>query len=360
MNNYRDHEVEDFVCEDFFIEWVFKPQPANSEFWDNWKKENPDRVQRLERARNILLALKVVPNEKQLNDDDVLNIIEYVKEGATDFNQPEEITPKPYRFKPVFKWYAVAASLLIFCIAAISYLYLKTPAVQQISYQAPTDSLFVDDVTKIHNQGKEKALVELSDGSIAILSAGASLTYPKKFATAHRDVYLEGEAFFEVYKNPKQPFLVRTKHLITKVLGTSFTVSASANRAFKVVVHTGKVLVYDTDVKAKNTWVMLKPNQQTTFLTATSQFKTDTIARPLALSIESANKLFTFKETPLSVIVDRFERAYQVNIVYDEAKYGSTTVTGDLGNLMLNEKIQFICKAINASFEIDRGRIVIL
>ncbi len=357
MKSYQEYEVEDFISDDFFIGWVLGPDLASSEFWDTWITQNPDRVTRLENARNILLAITVVPNEKQLSDDDVSNIIEYVKERSI---RHEEIIPKPYHINRIFTWYNIAASLLILCIAGLSYFYLKSPVEKRISYDASPDSVFLNDVTKIHNEGKERALVELNDGSIAILSPGSSLTYPKIFDASHRDVFLEGEAFFEVLKNARRPFLVRTKHLITKVLGTSFTVRATANLAFKVVVHTGKVLVYDPDKKKRETWVMLTPNQQATFLTSSSQFKTDTIMRPLMLSAVSANKLFFFKETPLSVIVERFEQAYQVNIIYNRAKYGNITVSGDLSDLMLNEKIKFICKAINARFEIDGGRIVII
>ena len=84
-------------------------------------------------------------------------------------------------------------------------------------------------------------------------------------------MYLNGEAFFEVVKNPKKPFLVFTKDIVTKVLGTSFTVKAfDGDKEVKVMVKTGKVNVIqqknlnikDITEKSNIAGIALVANQQ--------------------------------------------------------------------------------------------------
>ncbi len=71
-------------------------------------------------------------------------------------------------------------------------------------------------------QGKRSRMV-LADGSIVHLNAGSTIRYPASF-DRKREVYLSGEAFFEVVKNPSRPFLIHLDNGTVKVLGTSFNV----------------------------------------------------------------------------------------------------------------------------------------
>ncbi|OQP68275.1 FecR family protein [Niastella populi] len=88
------------------------------------------------------------------------------------------------------------------------------------------------------------AQVQLADGSTIWLNAGSTVRYPAAFATGKREIFLEGEAFFEVSKDAKRPFLVHTGNIITHVLGTSFNVATwPQNKQVSVTVLTGKVSV---------------------------------------------------------------------------------------------------------------------
>ena len=88
----------------------------------------------------------------------------------------------------------------------------------------------------------EKPLVvQLPDGSKVTLSKDSRLSYGKKFDGNKREVFLSGEAFFEVAKNPARPFLVYSNGLITKVLGTSFKITAfEQDTRVVVAVKTGE------------------------------------------------------------------------------------------------------------------------
>ena len=95
-------------------------------------------------------------------------------------------------------------------------------------------------------QRGQKSTITLADGSTVMLNAQSRLTYPGQFAGT-REVVLEGEAFFLVNHNPDKPFVVRSGHLQTTVLGTSFNIEAFPEKNIKVTVATGKVRVRHTN-----------------------------------------------------------------------------------------------------------------
>lgn len=91
---------------------------------------------------------------------------------------------------------------------------------------------------------KEVVALTLPDGSKVWLNKNSKIAYPKAFETDQREVFLEGEAFFDVVPNPEKPFIVRSDRVSTRVLGTSFDVKAyKGDATASVAVATGKVEV---------------------------------------------------------------------------------------------------------------------
>ncbi|GAB2982434.1 hypothetical protein GCM10027049_18810 [Mucilaginibacter puniceus] len=119
----------------------------------------------------------------------------------------------------------------------------------------------------------DNRLIHLPDGSIAIVMKGSKLTYPSSFdGLKKREVYLEGEAYFDIKHNDKKAFIVHTGKLQTTVLGTAFNVKALNTDKFIVVTVTrGKVSVGDKD----KVFGTITPNQQIVFnkVRANSQVK---------------------------------------------------------------------------------------
>lgn len=89
--------------------------------------------------------------------------------------------------------------------------------------------------------------VQLEDGTVVWLNAGSTLRYPATFAADKREVFIEGEAYLEVSQDAGRPFSVRTGDVVTKVLGTSFNITAyPGDRQVEVTVLTGKVSLGNT------------------------------------------------------------------------------------------------------------------
>jgi hypothetical protein len=101
--------------------------------------------------------------------------------------------------------------------------------------------------------------VILPDGSSVLLNRHSSLSYPKRFKSDNREVQLTGEAYFEVSKDQKHPFIVQTEHINVQVLGTHFNVDAYRNSPeVKTTLLTGSVAVSN---KRNSVRMILKPNE---------------------------------------------------------------------------------------------------
>ncbi|HEY0176676.1 MAG TPA: FecR family protein, partial [Pedobacter sp.] len=130
-----------------------------------------------------------------------------------------------------YQWAAgIAAALLI--SLSIGYLSLNKDLFK-------TDPVYF--ARQITKAGEQK-IITLTDGSRIILNNASKLTYPSVFSRNKREVYLSGEAFFDVKHDSSRPFLVHASHLKVQVLGTSFNIkSYQADHHTTVSVATGKV-----------------------------------------------------------------------------------------------------------------------
>ncbi len=149
--------------------------------------------------------------------------------------------------------YRIAAGITLLCAAGIFYYVhqVRTPAMQDIPYNV------IATATGVVRR------VVLPDSSVVWLNAASRIRVQSVFNGSHREVYLdEGEAFFEVRKNPEKPFIVHTVGLDVSVLGTSFNVhSYRAAPEIKVTVSTGRVSVNDQ----QQSLAVLTPNQQLSY-----------------------------------------------------------------------------------------------
>lgn len=101
---------------------------------------------------------------------------------------------------------------------------------------------------KIITGEKENRLIHLPDGSSVLVNKGSTFRYPSSFAnTKDRTVYLEGEAYFNIHRDPSKPFIVHSRSLKTTVLGTAFNIKALQHeKDITVTVTRGKVQIADT------------------------------------------------------------------------------------------------------------------
>ncbi len=219
---------------------------------------------------------------------------------------------------------------------------------------------------KQKNTGDKILSLTLNDSSQVDLEPNAELIYPNRFENDKREVELVGEAFFRIEKNPSRPFLVHANGTITKVLGTSFRIKAyDLSKSVVVSVMTGKVSVFTTPNKKLNTTdpetkgVVLTPNQEVIINIETKELYKTVTEKPQILIPLSITKDLVFEEAAVTTIFEAMEKAYGIDIVYDEEVLKNCTLTTSLTDESMFDKLKIICKAINATYKEIDAQIVI-
>jgi ferric-dicitrate binding protein FerR (iron transport regulator) len=179
----------------------------------------------------------------------------------------------------------------------------------------------------------------LSDSSRVTLNKGATLEYPKQFATSKRLVKLKGEAFFEVTKNPEQPFEVAVNQLTVRVLGTSFNIRES-DSATVIIVETGKVRISDPD----NQIDLLAGEQITIRKTDNNWSKSK---QPDKLYQYYRTRSFSCDSTPLWKLVEVLNEAYDAKISIINPSIRDLPITTVFENQPLDEVLSIIQQTLD-------------
>lgn len=216
----------------------------------------------------------------------------------------------------------------------------------------------------ILNDTKTEMEVRLHDGSRVLLKPESKLVFSEPFAAAQRIVYLDGEAFFDVSRDTLHPFVVHTKEVITKVLGTSFTVSAFADDDnITVSVMTGKVSVMTRNDKDSATTslkeTILTPNQKIIYNRSNNIVSRGILNEPLPILPAETVKRMHFEAAPIKDIFTALEEVYGVDIVFDEHTFSSCILTTSIAEGSIYNRLDMICKAIDAQYVIKENHIVV-
>lgn len=171
-----------------------------------------------------------------------------------------------------------------------------------------------------------KSEIVLPDGSKIWLNNNSKLIYPKKFNQSEREVELIGEGYFEVHRNEKIPFIVKTSDVKIKVLGTKFNISAYPNDKFiETTLISGKVTVQSNEnPEVVNT---LNPGESMTF----DKIGNRTAITPVDTKFYTywMKGEFVFRDEKFETLAKRIERIYNVEIIFEDQTLKEKTYTGD-------------------------------
>ncbi len=157
---------------------------------------------------------------------------------------------------------------------------------------------------------------KLADGTEVWLNSGSSLEYPMKFKGRKRDVKLNGEGLFNVTPDKRKPFVVRTEHMSTQVVGTEFNISCYDNKKTEsVTVLSGRVDVTTSDNKTHN----LMPNRQLTHWIGTGQTEIEDV--DASSMIRWREDGLVFEESTFEDILCALQRKYNLRVVVDSANF---------------------------------------
>jgi transmembrane sensor len=370
MKDYRLFDISDFVIDDDFVRWVIEEKKADNDFWNNWLSENPDKYMAVAEARKILESLKT--EEQVISVDERENEINRLLQTISEKTGTVEFTEQDASDRRISiskrRWWYAAAAVLIGVVAISGYILQKQDkGTEQFAYRAVTPSKHLIESV---NTSEKTISLKLPDESIVELAPDSRIGYPNNFdSSTTRDVYLSGEAFFRVTKNPARPFRVFANEIVTKVLGTTFSVRCfEKDTVIQVAVRTGKVSVYSQANQVKNSksnsqpgGIILTPNQELVYKKSEQKFQKNLLAEPVEIAPAAAvQDNMILEEVPLEKVFSMLSKKYEINIVYDTELLKLCTVTADLRNEPFYRKLDLICKAIAANYEIIDGQVVIV
>lgn len=206
-------------------------------------------------------------------------------------------------------------------------------------------SLMTDSYTIITDKG-EKSYLELPDGSKVWLNSCTTIKYQSDYGQSNRNIYLSGEAYFEVAKNKEIPFVVKASGLDVTAVGTAFNVSAYMDDSQLITtLFSGKVSVQPTLTKQQ---ILLEPNQVAIYYKGRN--KIETVAYKKQMFAQWRHGALSFDMMYLKDITRLLERNYNVVFRYENQKIKQLKFSGSFRN---NEALSEILKIIRTNTSID-------
>jgi ferric-dicitrate binding protein FerR (iron transport regulator) len=197
--------------------------------------------------------------------------------------------------------------------------------------------------------------IDLDDGTTVWLNKNSQLRFPEKMNGKTREVYLEGEGFFEVAHNPSKPFIIHTGKTLTQVVGTSFNIDGSkAEEEISVNVVTGKVAFsLDGDVKER---VELTPGELGIWSKENGRV-TETKGNPNAMAWHTETLLF--EKTTMGSIISTLSSYYNIEIELADQSIANCRFTGTFQQAELEEVLKTLSLTLGISYEMSGDRIII-
>lgn len=264
-------------------------------------------------------------------------------------NEKVENKKRPFIYSIQFKWAAAASVAVLIGIAVYFSVNKKNESTAPIAV-----------LEKKQNTPGTKSTIQLADGSKVWLNAESKIQYPPVFEGKTREVYLNGEAFFEVAKNPQKPFIIHLANGTVRVVGTSFNIRAYDNeKIVETSVATGKVMFIP---KYKNTshrqdTVVLTPNNKVRYLFNAE--KVDVL--PTAAEDDKAwtEGRMIFKAMKLKDIATELERNFGKKVVFKDDNVKEYVLTGSFQNNSLEDILFYLSKTKGFHYQINNNELLI-
>lgn len=247
------------------------------------------------------------------------------------------------RISEFFGIFSKVAAILILPLLLLSlYLYFNPKeAAKQLAFTS---------VREIYTKPGTRTKIELFDGTFVWLNDGTTIRYPEKFTGNKREVFIDGEAYFEVKSDPQNPFVVNNPMMTTVVTGTHFNLNAySADKYFEATLLQGKV-----SLKKNHQIVELKPGQQVQFDAQNEKIVQKNVDPENAAAW--INGKLIFKDEKMGIAIKKLGRWYNVEIILSDPKLNDYLLTGTFRDEKLDQTLKLISLALPVKFEYKKEK----
>jgi ferric-dicitrate binding protein FerR (iron transport regulator) len=287
--------------------------------------------------------------EKQASDEMVLSPNEKIQVGKNIWNK---MSKNLFQFHWITMPMKIAATIGILLLSGFL-------GIKYFDSQNTIEMKGASKGIEMKNNSASYQTFTLEDGSKITLAANSKLIYPQHFGDKLREVFLEGDAFFDIKRNPVKPFIIHTGKLTTEVLGTSFGIKTFANKkTIEVNVLSGRVSVFDNSNQANKIrkGIILTPNQKMTFKEETSEIIASIVDKPIPIT-DTIN--INFEDQKIQEVIEALRKLYGLEIIIENPSLQNCPFTGDLNDLPLLTQLELLSKSVGARIE-QRGTSIFL
>jgi transmembrane sensor len=353
--------TEDLLSDESFINYCKGVSPEDIAFWENYVQENPEKALLVEHAKENYVQLFNALALADLDEQSTRLINSLEQREITPVIQMEQFE-KAKRVKLLPLLLKITAAAIIVAGLFFTIKYFGTGSDNSMKTYAAVYG--------------ERKNIQLPDGSVVTLNAGSNIKINEKYGIVTRDVYLEGEAFFEVKHNSSHPFIVHTAAMDVKALGTAFNVKAYLNEKNTETslisglvevtlkeVNNLKMLLYPNQKIAWQHWNTNTPNPNlTTAGEDTPSNITDSLKKKLVVTTDGDIKEIAWKENKLMFDDEEFqniaillERWYGAKINFNDPSIRNYRFTGTYEKEDLNTVLDFLKESKNFNYTIEEG-----
>ncbi|WP_319589403.1 FecR domain-containing protein [uncultured Draconibacterium sp.] len=367
MKKYRNYNFDQFVTDSDFIHWVIDPDIESDKFWNQVIKQFPDKKTTINQAVLFVKSLKAV--ERPIPQDRLDSV----------WDKVTKTKERKIRLQTVWRWAAV-----FIILASISILIpnirrapefnfaenktdqfdqatiilpdgsvnaipekeseIKIASAKQIIVNKDTLSSSIPEKSEVKlikvvmPYGQQTSL-QLPDGTTVYVNAGSQLSFPVSFDGKQREVYLTGEAFFNVVKDKEHPFIVNTPDIEIVVTGTEFNVSSYSDDNFtQTVLVEGAVSVRKNELFGKR--VDILPGESAFFDKESKSINTSKV--DIEQYTSWIHGYIICKNDPVNEVIKKVGRYYNRDIKVMDNLSGITFS----GKLDLKEDVQNVLGSI--------------
>ncbi len=334
-------KLSKLLMDDSFVRYLKGEATKEEETrWTEWMKENDPHGRLIEKGRNLLESgvLTLPKPDPDVEFKLLMNRIEGNNKSSffnSSHNRGRNLV-----------WATIAASMCLLLLIG----FLTRNTFFQDDEPQLTQMIEIDYQT-LETETGQKTTIQYSDGSKITLNANSKIRLPRRMVESDTlQVWLEGEAFFDITRKDESKsrnFIVHTPDGSVSVLGTRFTVNTTRNQS-QVVLTEGsvKVSVQKTDNEPISEYIM-SPGEKALFSKNLENISVERVNTEVYTSW-TGNSLVLDK-TPLSVLIDRMEFTYDVEVRVEDESLLDKELTGRFNNTDLN----FLLTGLSKMLEVD-------
>ena len=356
--------IEELIIDNSFHNYCFQKKEADIFYWKQYLRDYPSQKEKIEEAKQIVLGLHVMLEQKYAGNKITPNLAEEKNKSHS----------KIFSVKKIFRYAAAVAAILILILISRKIINVSFNSADKSTNQITVDKLS-ENIFSYKTANCERKMITLSDNTKIWLNVASELRVDKGFGKNNRNVYLSGEALFDVVHNESLPFIVHTNKYDVKDLGTVFNVKAYPDdKQSETSLIKGKVEIQIANSTRK---IFLSPNQKAVINNDQSLVKAkETSTQPLNTQVELLPLSYDQKDSAvietawvqnrLEIVNESFaemknklERWYDVKINFKDNEVSKYRFTATFEKESIEEALKALQYAYHFNYSINGDDITI-